>query len=116
MESLVDLAIGFVTLLLLPLLGVLAMLRKRAIPWLVATLAIWILLGAWAVRSPLFADVPFERRVRTYWVGVALGTAFILIAWLRTRRRVARWVKLALGAFTLAAFARALWSFLHSYA
>ena len=115
-EAFVDAFIAFVTLLLLPLLGLLGLLKRRALPWLVAALVGWVLLGAWAVRNPRFAEFPRERMIHGYWVGIALGSAFLLIAWLHARRRVARWVKLALAALTLVVFVRAVWMFLESYA
>ena len=107
---------AFVTLLLLPFFGVLSLLGRRALPWLTSVLAAWIVVGAWALRAGAITNVPRDRQLRAYFVGALVGAAFLVLAWLRTRRRYARWITVALACATLAAFARALWLFARTYA
>ncbi len=111
-----EIATGFVTLLLLPLLGVVGLLQKRAIPFLAWTLAAWAAFGAWALLSEHTFAWSRERFLRGWLVGLALGAAFLLIAWLRTRPAVKPWIKVALSALTVAAFVRALFEFVQRYA
>jgi len=114
-DSFSEVAIRFVTLLLLPTLGVLGLLEKRAIPVLSWTLVLWGVVGGWA----LWAEHTFgvgERSFRRGWiVGLGLGSAFLFVAWLREQPRVAAWLKLVLGGLTVAVFVRALFLFVARY-
>ena len=112
---LADLATGFVTLLLLPLLGVIGLLQKRAIPLLAWTLGLWAAFGTWALLSEHTFAWSRERFLRGWLLGLGLGAAFLLIAWLRTRPAVKPWIKVSLSALTVAAFARALVEFVERY-
>ena len=75
---LADLATGFVTLLLLPLLGVIGLLQKRAIPLLAWTLGLWAAFGTWALLSEHTFAWSRERFLRGWLLGLGLGAAFLL--------------------------------------
>lgn len=114
LENLPELASGFVTLLLLPTLGVLGLLQKRAIPVLAWTLAVWLVAGAGALYAHETLGWSENRFLRTWLLG--LGTTFLTIAWLRTHKKVAPWLKLVLACLTVAIFVRSLGEFLKRYA
>ena len=116
MEGFTDAFSGFIALLLLPLLGVLSLLRKRAVPWLAATLLAWALLRSWILRRLPPEDPSRPRLAHAYWIGLALGFAFLAVAWIQRRRRVARWLRFTLATLTVAAFLRALWTYVATYA
>ena len=108
--------LGFFTLLLLPFLGIMGLLRKRAVPWLGAFTAIWAGGGFLALQAlaPMSPDrQPLERAWR---VGTFLSLAFFGTAWLVRRRTVARWLKFAFAVAAIAGFLRALYLYLHAYA
>jgi peptidoglycan/LPS O-acetylase OafA/YrhL len=115
-DHLPELASGFVTLLLLPTLGVLGLMQRRAIPVLAWTLVAWALGGA----AALYWHYTFtwsENRFLHGWVmGLGLGTAFLAVAMLRNNPKVAPWLKLVLALVTIAVFARSLLEFLERYA
>ncbi|MCC7013134.1 MAG: hypothetical protein IT454_11275 [Planctomycetes bacterium] len=116
MEPFEQAALGFVTLLLLPFLGVLGLLRKRALPWLGGATAAWALAGG-VYGLGLAADDPSRAPFLRAWrVGLALGLAFFAVAWIVRRPRVARGLKWAFALSSIAVFARALYLYLHAYA
>ncbi len=119
MDGLPEIVVAFVTLLLLPTLGVLGLLEKRAIPVLAWTLGIWAAIGAWVIlaepRLP-FLDWGEKRFLHTWVFGLCLGGTFLVIAWLRSQPRVANWLKLVLGVVTVTVFLRSLYAFVMSYA
>jgi len=102
---------AFVSLLLWPTLGVLGLLQKRAIPVLAVTWVLWMVVGAWAQLSG--NDLGFgEKHFRQAWlVGLGVGAVLVSIAWLCNQPRVAGWIKVALGALTIAVFVQALYVF-----
>jgi hypothetical protein len=109
-------SVGFVTLLLFPLLGLLGLLKKRAIPALAITVGIWTVVGAIVLASGVPLGVNRARFRHDWLLGMVLGVAFLFVAWLRTRRKVSRWLKIAMAVITLAVFVRALADFLTDYA
>lgn len=116
MDSGLQSVLGFFTLLLLPFLGIMGLLRKRAVPWLAAFTALWagggfLLLQSLDRASPDHA--PLERAWR---VGTFLALAFLGTAWLVRRRAVARWLKFAFAVAAIVGFLRALYLYLHAYA
>ena len=116
MDHWFEAVVAFVTLLVLPFLGVLGLLKRRAQPWLLGTLAIWLVVGAVALSNDSWTGADRPRWVRIYALGLVLGLAFLTIEKLRRKRAVARWLKLVLAAITLAAFVRALMLFASAYA
>ncbi len=116
MERLPEVVIAFVTLLLLPLLGVIGLMQKRAIPVLTWTLVLWGIFGVWALASGHTFDWSDRRFLRGWLVGLGLGLAFLLVAWLRNQPRVSPWIKLGLGLATVYVFVRALYLFVDRYA
>lgn len=108
METTWQAIFGFVTLLVFPLLGILALLKKRASPLLWTAVISWTVLGAIALALPWHPDVTREEFTHAWLVGCALGAAFLAVDWLRTRRRVAKWLKITIGLITIAVFATAL--------
>lgn len=106
----------FFVLLLLPTLGVLGLLHKRAIPVLRWTLVGWIVLGLGALLTGHTFGWSAGQFLRRWLLGVGLGAAFLAVAVLRTNRRVKPWLKLGLALLTLLAFARALLLFLERHA
>ena len=106
----------FLGLLLLPTLGVLGLMDRRAIPVLRWTLVLWIVLGGLALATGNTWTWNPERFLRLWALGVGLGAAFLAIAVARRDRRVRPWLRVALALLTLAAFARALLVFLGRHA
>jgi hypothetical protein len=118
MSGLDDLAtpvIGFASLLLLPALGVAALLRQRVTPWLQGAVFVWLLGGVWALSSGWTAGYTEERFLRLWLLGLVLGGGLLLVAHLRERRRTWRWIRLAMALATLAVFVRALLAWLRTY-
>ena len=107
---------GFVTLLVFPLLGLLGMMKKRASPTLLAAVLAWTILGALGLLLKWHPGVTRTAFTHGWLVGVALGGGFLAIDWLRSQRKISRWLKLAIGAITVAVFAKALHDFLLHYA
>jgi hypothetical protein len=112
------LVLGFLTLLLIPALGVAGLTRKRLTPVLSLVVAAWGAVGAWALVSsqPAVLGISRGRFVKLWVAGLILGLGFLLVARLREKRKTWRWIKLVMAAATLAAFARALWTYLNTYA
>ena len=115
-DPLPELASGFVTLLLLPTLGVLGLMQKRAIPVLAWTLVAWGVLGGIALYTHHTLEWSQRRFLHGWLLGLGLGSVFLLIAWLRNNPRIAPWLKLGLALVTVAVFARSLLQFLQRYA
>jgi hypothetical protein len=111
-----DLASGFVTLLLLPTLGVLGLMQKRAIPVLGWTLALWTVLGGTALYAHHTFQWSQNRFLHGWLMGLGLGTTFLIIALMRNNPRIAPWLKFGLALVTLAVFAQSLLRFLERYA
>ena len=116
MQNLPDIASNFVTLLLLPTLGVLGLLQKRAIPVLAWALGLWAAFGGWALFTHHTFEWGEQRFLRGWLLGLGLGGAFLFVAWMRNQPRVAPWVKICLGLVTVTVFARALYVFVSRYA
>ena len=84
-------------------------------PLLAWTLGLWAAFGTWALLSEHTFAWSRERFLRGWLLGLGLGAAFLLIAWLRTRPAMKPWIKVSLSALTVAAFARALVEFVERY-
>ncbi len=110
-----ELASGFVSLLLLPTLGVVGLMHRRAIPVLVWTLVAWIGLGALGWWTEHTLTWTRQRFLRGWLLGIGLGAAFLLIALLNQDRRVKPWIRRALALLTVAVFARSLMEFVGRY-
>jgi hypothetical protein len=106
---------GFVTLLVFPLLGILAMLKQRASPALWSAVLLWFALGTIALLSAWHPGLTRAQFVHGWLVGGALGLGFLAIDWLRTRRKIARWLKIMIGLITVAVFVKALHDFIQRY-
>jgi hypothetical protein len=106
----------FFVLLMLPTLGVLGLMHRRAIPVLRWTLIGWTVFGLGALLTGHTFSWSAGRFLRLWLLGVALGAAFLGIAVLRNNRRVKPWLKVGLALLTLLAFARALLLFLERHA
>jgi len=114
--NLPELASGFVSLMLLPTLGVVGLMHRRAIPVLAWTLVAWLVCGALALWSH-HTWVWSENRFLHGWaLGLGLGAAFLVIAALNQNRKVKPWIRLALALLTVAVFARSLLEFVQRYA
>lgn len=109
-------AVGFVTLLLLPFLGVLGLFRKRALPWLAAFTVLWGVLGWIALGALDPHDAARAQWFRAWRIGLALGAAFFAVAWVARRPRIARTLKFAFAITSLVVFLRALYLFVNAYA
>src|SRR5262245_3434435 len=116
LSHLPELASGFVTLLLLPTLGVLGLMEKRAIPVLAWTLVGWAALGGLALWTHHTWQWSEARFLRGWLLGLALGAAFLLVAVLHANPRIKPWVRISLVLLTIAVFARSLLEFLKRYA
>jgi len=117
-DDLGPLVLGFLTLLLIPAIGVASLTRRRLTPLLSLIVAGWGAVGAWTLISsrPVVLGIPRARFLRLWVAGLILGFGFLLVARLRERRRTWRWIRLAMAVATLAAFARGVWIYLSSYA
>ena len=115
METTPQAIFGFVTLLVFPLLGLLAMLKKRASPLLWTTVILWFALGGLALWIAWYPGLTREEFKHDWLIGCALGAAFLAVDWLRTRRKIAKWLKVTIGVITIAVFAKALHDFLLRY-
>lgn len=111
-----ELASGFVSLLLLPTLGVVGLMHKRAIPVLGWTLVAWGVLGAVALATGHTLMWSQGRFLRIWALGLGLGAAFLFVALLNRDKRVKPWIRLGLALLTLAVFARSLYEFVTRYA
>jgi hypothetical protein len=111
---------GFLSVLALPFLGVLALMRRRATPWFLALLGAWLLLGlalALGWLAPLGWGAGASRPWIGGWsIGLALCGCFLALAWLRERRRLGRYLELGLALLSIAAFVRALALYVQRYA
>jgi hypothetical protein len=106
----------FVGFLLLPTLGVIGLLDRRAIPVLRWTLFAWVVLGGLGLATGHTLSWSQGRFLRLWALGIGLGAAFLAIAVARRDRRVRPWLRAALALLTLAAFARALFVYLERHA
>ena len=118
MHDLGPLVIGFLTLLLIPAIGVANLTRKRLTPLLSLVVGAWGAVGAWALVSSrlVVLGIPRARFLKLWVAGLILGFGFLLVARLKERRKTWRWIKLAMAAATIAAFAKGLWTYLNTYA
>lgn len=115
MDPALQTVLGFFTLLFLPFLGVLGLLKQRALPWILWFTTLWTVLG-WLLLGTLERDDPAREPLERAWrTGVLLGLAFFALAWLTRRPKVARSLKLVFGALALWAFLRALYLYVHAY-
>jgi len=110
------LIIGFVSLLLLPALGVAGLFRQKVTPVLSALLFAWLLGGVWALSTGWNAGLPAQRFLKLWLLGLVLGGGLLFIARLREKRRTWMWVRLVLGAMTVIVFIRALMEYVHTFA
>ncbi len=108
--------IDFTSLLLFPFLGVMSLFKRRAQGYLVGAIAIWVLIGIVVAWNGWNVGASHARLTRTWLVGIALGAAFLSVAWLKDQRKISRWLKLATAAITLIVFCRALYEFFRHYA
>lgn len=107
--------IDFVSLLLFPFLGILGLLKRRAIGYLVAAVATWLVVGGVCLWSGWLLGLTEHRFLRSWLIGLALGAAFLAVVWLKSKRRVARWLKVTMAVITVAVFLRALVGFFQMY-
>lgn len=108
--------LGFFTLLLLPFLGVMSLLKRRAVPWLAWFALCWGA-GGWLYLRSLTQDTPEREPLERAWrVGAALAGAFLVTAWVVGRPRVARGLKLLFAVLAVLTFLRALYLYVNAYA
>jgi hypothetical protein len=116
MGDLPELASGFVSLLLLPTLGVIGLMHRRAIQVLAWTMVVWLVLGAVALCTHHTLMWSQNRFLHGWVLGLVLGLSFIGIAYLHRDKRVAPWIRLGLALLTVAVFVRSLLQFMQRYA
>jgi hypothetical protein len=112
----VPLVVGFVSLLLLPALGVAGLFRQKVTPVLSAVLFAWLLGGVWALSTGWDAGLPEQRFLSLWLVGLVLGGGLLFVARIREKRRTWKWVRLAMAATTVVVFVRALMAYVDSFA
>ena len=115
MNELAALLIGFVSLLLLPALGVAGLFKQKVTPVLGGVVFLWLLGGVWALSAGWHAGLTEARFLRLWLLGLTLGGGLYLVARLREKRKTWKWIRLALAVVTVAVFVRALISFLQTY-
>jgi hypothetical protein len=111
-----ELTSGFVTLLLLPTLGVIGLMHRRAIPLLAWTMVVWTLLGGLALYTHHTLAWSERHFLRGWLLGLGLGAAFLLVALLHADKRVKPWIRSGLALMTVVVFVRSLFEFLQRYA
>ncbi|TAJ03102.1 MAG: hypothetical protein EPO68_17675 [Planctomycetota bacterium] len=120
MASLGQWTFGFVSLLLLPVLGVLALTKRRASPGLSFASAAWAAFGAVVFVAGPPAWLVGTAGARTFWLRWAVGLFLLLaitaVARLRERKKSRVWIELGLALMAVLAFARGLWLFLDRFA
>jgi hypothetical protein len=109
------LAVGFVSLLLLPALGVAGLFKQKVTPVLGGVIFVWLLGGAWALSTGWHAGLTEARFLRLWLAGLVLGGGLYLIARLREKRKTWKWIRLALAVATVVVFVRAVIAFLGTY-
>jgi hypothetical protein len=107
--------VDFTSLLLFPLIGVLALVKRRAVPYLIAVTLAWTLGGGLLLLQGWTFGLSRPRLEHAWLVGIALGAAFVAIAWLKEKRKVSRWLKVTMAVMTLLVFLQALWQFWTHY-
>jgi len=115
-DHLLPLAIGFVSLLLLPALGVAGLVKSKVTPVLSVAVFAWLLAGVWALSTGWHAGLPEGRFLRLWMAGLTLGAGLLFVARLRERRKTWRWVRFVMVALTLFVFVKALLAWLDTYA
>jgi hypothetical protein len=116
MNDLMPLALGFVSLLLLPSLGVIGMFRQKVTPVLTAAVFVWLLGGVWALSTGWSGGLSEQRFLRLWLVGLTVGGGLLLVARLREKRKTWRWIRLALAIATIVVFVKALLAYVQTYA
>jgi hypothetical protein len=114
-DHLLPLAIGFVSLLLLPALGVAGLVKSKVTPVLSVAVFAWLLAGVWALSTGWNAGLPEARFLRLWMAGLTLGAGLLFVARLRERRKTWRWVRFVMTALTLFVFVKALLAWLDTY-
>jgi hypothetical protein len=115
-DHLAPLLIGFVSLLLIPSLGVINLFKKPVTPILSAAMFVWLLGGVWALSTGWHAGLGHDRFLRLWLLGLTVGGGFLLVARLREKRRAWKWIRLAMTAATIVVFIRALITYLDTFA
>jgi hypothetical protein len=111
-----ELASGFVSLLLLPALGVVGLMHRRAVQVLGWTLVAWFAVGAIALWTHYTWRWNENRFMHLWVLGLGLGSAFLIIAMLYRDRRVSPWIRSGLALMTVIVFLRSLLQFLRHHA
>ena len=107
-----DLLVAFVSLVVIPFLGVLSALKKKVFAPFATILAVWFFLGLLAVAAPMATHPkgamppPTPEEIRTYestpyfkfvvrlWAaGLAIGLPLLGITWLHEHRNLSKWVQ-----------------------
>ena len=115
MDDLLPLVVGFVSLLLLPALGVAGLLKQKVTPVLSVAVFAWLLAGVWALAAGWHAGLSEGRFVRLWTIGLTLGAGLLFVARLRERRKTWRWVRFVMTAMTLVVFVKALLAWIDTY-
>jgi|GEM_PF-5283472 len=115
-ETPLAMLVGFVSLLLLPSLGLAGLFKQRLTPVLSVVVFVWLLGGVWALSANWHAGLSEDRFLRLWLVGLTVGAGLLFVARLRERRKTWRWVRFAMAAMTIAVFVKALLAYLHTFA
>ncbi len=116
LSDLPELTSGFVTLLLLPTLGVIGLMNRRALPVLAWTVVAWGVLGGLALYTHHTLIWSRNRFLHGWALGLGLGTGFLVIAFLYADKRIKPWIRVGLALVTVVVFARSVLEFLERYA
>lgn len=116
MDGFLPALIDFTSLLVFPFLGVLALVKRRGMAYLIGLAGLWTVGGALFLLQGWTLGVPRAELERGWLVGVALAAGFLAVAWLKDQRKVSRWLKLGTAALTVIVFLRALQQFFLHYA
>lgn len=108
--------IDFASLLVFPFLGVMALLKRRGIVYLVALSVVWTVGGAVLLLNGWTFGASRTRLEHGWLVGIALAAGLIAVAWLKDQRKISRWIKIVTATLTIVVFLRALQQFFHHYA
>ncbi len=124
-----EILVGFGSLVVIPFLGILSLLKVRVFPYLAVFCAIWFFVGLLVVGggiTPIDKGDIVTREERQSWLalpsisfvqclwltGLGIGVPLLIITWLYENTKVSKLLKAIKAITTIAAFAGGLFSFI----
>lgn len=121
--------VGFGSLVLIPFLGILSLVKTRVFPYLLGFLIFWLLAGAMAITGGItpieqgdfvtyeeqqtWLNSAFVKYTRTIWLtGLVIGAPLLAITWAFEHRLLSKGLKFLLSLIKIIAAAISFWAFL----